>query len=94
MMPAANEVFFDAQESWYEDAACASYPAEVFFPPGEVPLAANQAKAICDGCPVREECLSFALETAQAEGVWGGMDAGERKRLRRRTRDRARRRAS
>lgn len=94
MVPVTNEVFFDVQEPWYEEAACATYSAEVFFPPSEIPLAANQAKAICEGCPVREECLSFALETAQAEGVWGGMDAGERRRMRRRIRDRERRRAS
>lgn len=94
MVPVTNEVLFDAREPWYEDAACASYPAEMFFPPSEAPLAEDQAKAICEGCPVREECLSFALETAQVEGVWGGMGAGERRRLRRRTRDRARRRAS
>lgn len=94
MVPVTNDVFFDAREPWYEEAACTSYPAEVFFPPSEVPLAANPAKAVCEGCPVRTECLSFALETAQAEGVWGGMDAGERRRLRRRIRDRERRRAS
>lgn len=94
MVSVVNELFFDAQEPWYEEAACASYPAELFFPPSDAPSAANAAKAICQGCPVREECLSFALETAQAEGVWGGMDAGERRRLRRRLRDRERRRAS
>lgn len=94
MVSVVNELFFDAQEPWYEEAACASYPAELFFPPSDAPSAANAAKAICQGCPVREECLSFALETAQAEGVWGGMNAGERRRLRRRLRDRERRRAS
>ena len=94
MVPVSNEVFFEAQEPWYEEAACASYPAEVFFPPSDVPSAASAAKAICGGCPVREECFSFSLETAQAEGVWGGLDAGERRRLRRRIRDRKRRRAS
>lgn len=94
MVSVVDELFFDAQEPWYEEAACASYPAELFFPPSDAPSAANAAKAICEGCPVREECLSFALETAQAEGVWGGMNAGERRRLRRRLRDRERRRAS
>jgi WhiB family redox-sensing transcriptional regulator len=94
MVSVVDELFFDAQEPWYEEAACASYPAELFFPPSDAPSAANAAKAICQGCPVREECLSFALETAQAEGVWGGMNAGERRRLRRRLRDRERRRAS
>lgn len=94
MMSVVNELFFDAQEPWYEEAACSSYPAEMFFPSSEAPSAANAAKTICEGCPVREECLAFALETAQVEGVWGGMDAGERRRLLRRNRDRARRRAS
>jgi WhiB family redox-sensing transcriptional regulator len=94
MVPVVNELFFGVQEPWYEDAACTTYPAEVFFPPSDAPSDATAAKAICEACPVREECLSFALETAQAEGVWGGMDAGERRRLRRRLRDRARRRAS
>jgi len=94
MVPVVNELYFDAQEPWYGEAACASYPAEVFFPPVDNPSASSAAKAICEGCPVREECLSFSLETAQVEGVWGAMDAGERRRLRRRNRDRERRRAS
>ena len=94
MVPVVNEMYFDAQEPWYGEAACASYPAEVFFPPGDVPSAAGAAIAICEGCPVREECLSFALETAQVEGIWGAMDAGERRRLRRRSQDQKRRRAS
>lgn len=94
MASLVGELYFDSEEAWYEDAACASHAAEVFFPPSDVPGAAQKAKAICAGCPVQAECLGFALETAQSEGVWGGMDAGERRRLRRRTRDRARRKAS
>ena len=94
MMPVSVDLYFDAEEPWHADAACASYPAEMFFPANDAPPAAKAAKLICAACPVREECLTFALETAQAEGVWGGMDAGERRRLRRRIRDRARRRAS
>lgn len=94
MVAPANELYFDAEEPWYEDAACASHPAEMFFPPSDDSSAARAAKTICAACPVRDECLSFALETAQSEGVWGGMDAGERRRLRRRIRDRSRRRAS
>jgi WhiB family redox-sensing transcriptional regulator len=94
MVSVVDELYFDAEEAWHEHAACATQPAEVFFPPSDVPGAATKAKTICAGCPVQEECLSFALETAQSEGVWGGMDAGERRRLRRRTRDRKRRRAS
>jgi len=93
MTTVSVDLYFAAEEPWHEDAACVSYPAEVFFPSDE-PGASRAAKAICAGCPVREECYAFALETGQSEGVWGGMDAGERRRMRRRARDRERRRAS
>ncbi len=36
------------------------------------------AKEICARCLVRSECLSFALRTRQAHGVWGGMSEQER----------------
>jgi Transcription factor WhiB len=41
-----------------------------------------QAKAICAGCPVRRECLAFALRTHQVHGVWGGLSEQERHPLR------------
>jgi WhiB family redox-sensing transcriptional regulator len=94
MVSVIGEPYLDAIEPWHEQAACATYSAEVFFPPSDVPGAARAAKAICASCPVQSECLAFALDTGQPEGVWGGMDAGERRRLRRRIRDRARRKAS
>jgi WhiB family redox-sensing transcriptional regulator len=39
------------------------------------------ALAICDGCPVRAECLSFAVETRQDFGVWGGRTEQQLRRL-------------
>ena len=41
-----------------------------------------KAKAICAKCPVRPECLAFALRTDQVHGVWGGMSEQERRPLR------------
>lgn len=40
-----------------------------------------RAKAICAQCPVRRQCLEWALETHQPHGVWGGLDEQERERL-------------
>jgi len=37
-----------------------------------------EAKAICAGCPVRNECLAFALRTGQVDGIWGGTTTHER----------------
>lgn len=31
------------------------------------------SKIICRGCPVRLECLSYALQLGALEGVWGGL---------------------
>jgi WhiB family redox-sensing transcriptional regulator len=73
---------------WREDAACRGADTDLFFPATEEE--AGPAKAICALCPVREECLEFALQTRQEDGVWGGMTETERRRLRRRLRDRAR----
>ncbi len=40
------------------------------------------AKAVCSGCPVRVECLEFALEPHQEAGIWGGTSEDERRHLR------------
>ena len=42
-----------------------------------------KAKAVCAGCPVRKDCLEFALDTSQEYGIWGGYDEDERRPLRR-----------
>ena len=34
--------------------------------------ALDRAKELCAACPVRQECLSQALERAEPHGVWGG----------------------
>ena len=42
------------------------------------------AKLVCNRCPVTAECLSWALESGQDAGVWGGMSEDERRSLKRR----------
>ena len=46
--------------------------------------AQNRAKAVCQGCPVRTECLADALDNRVEFGVWGGMTERERRALLRR----------
>jgi WhiB family redox-sensing transcriptional regulator len=93
-MLALDDLLLDPGEGWRDDAACATVDYDVFFPPDDEANEAIEAKAVCAVCPVRDECLEYALATNQTEGVWGGLDASERRRMRRRIRDRARRRAS
>jgi WhiB family transcriptional regulator, redox-sensing transcriptional regulator len=74
------------RDSWRESAACRHADTELFFPIGKSGLATDeiqQAKAVCAGCPVRKDCLEFALDTSQEYGIWGGYDEDERRPLRR-----------
>lgn len=54
-----------------------------FFPDREDAAAVGRAKAVCSTCPVAAECLSWALETNQPDGIWGGHTAKERRAIRR-----------
>jgi WhiB family redox-sensing transcriptional regulator len=61
----------------------------MFFPVGASGPALDQisqAKAVCAGCPVADQCLQFAVTTNQEYGVWGGLDEDERRDVRRRWR--------
>jgi WhiB family transcriptional regulator, redox-sensing transcriptional regulator len=77
-----------ASINWRESAACRSAEPELFFPvssQGHSTTQTERAKAVCAGCPVRRECLQFALATRQSHGVWGGMSEGERRTVHLRT---------
>lgn len=43
-----------------------------------------QKRAVCLGCPVREECLEEALADPELVGMWGGTTGAERRNMRRR----------
>jgi WhiB family redox-sensing transcriptional regulator len=73
---------------WRMQAACRPYDSEMFFPvrsPNRNKDTAK-AKAVCDKCPVREECLQAAMDGREKIGIWGGLTPEERARLHRRGR--------
>ena len=39
----------------------------------------RQARELCDRCPVRGQCLDWAIETKQTQGIIGGMSERQRK---------------
>lgn len=72
---------------WRHRAACRDEDPELFFPVGNsgpALLQIAEAKAVCFRCPVASHCLSWALNTRQDDGVWGGMSEDERRTLVRR----------
>ncbi len=69
--------------TWREAAACLDAPEVDFFPdPADLEAIAT-AKAVCAGCPVSDDCLTWAVETNQTEGIWGGHSPRERRSIRR-----------
>lgn len=75
---------------WRESAACRDEDPELFFPISEVGPGAEQvarAKRVCGGCPVRSECLTYALDSGLDHGIFGGTTPEERRKLARRSRD-------
>jgi WhiB family transcriptional regulator, redox-sensing transcriptional regulator len=53
-----------------ESLPCRINDPELFF--AESPADVELAKALCQTCPVRAECLAGALERREPWGVWGG----------------------
>jgi WhiB family transcriptional regulator, redox-sensing transcriptional regulator len=74
----------DDEADWRERALCArsSLRPDAWFPPRGADPGAD-AKAVCTACPVRAECLGYAITRGIREGVWGGLSEGDRRRLRR-----------
>ena len=68
-------------EGWQEDANCLGVDPDLFFP--ELGASTREAKEVCRGCVVRQDCLEFALRNGEKFGIWGGLSERERRRLRR-----------
>lgn len=66
---------------WQEKALCAQTDPEAFFP--EKGGSTREAKRICMGCEVRDQCLEYALAHDERFGIWGGLSERERRRLKR-----------
>lgn len=67
--------------SWQDYANCRGADADLFFP--DRGASTRKAKAICQECEVRLECLDYAVRMGEKFGIWGGMSERERRRIRR-----------
>lgn len=68
-------------KTWWDFANCLGVEPDLFFP--ERGASTKEAKEVCRGCVVREDCLEYALDHGEKFGIWGGMSERERRRLRR-----------
>jgi len=74
--------------SWQDRAACRGMDV-LFFDPDDEPspereIREAKAKVVCQLCPVRLQCLDYALRNSIRHGIWGGLNEQERARERRR----------
>jgi WhiB family transcriptional regulator, redox-sensing transcriptional regulator len=75
--------------SWQDRAACRGMDASLFFgsdeetPPGRG-IRERRAREICASCPVRRDCLNYAIGNSIRDGIWGGLNEAERWKVRRR----------
>ena len=82
-----------ADYTWRRNALCRDTDPELFFPvgtTGQALLQISRAKEVCCECPVKFDCLDFAMETNQDTGIWGGTSEEERRQMRREIAARAR----
>ncbi|MGW1976505.1 WhiB family transcriptional regulator [Streptomyces sp. NPDC001889] len=72
---------------WRHHAVCREEEPDLFFPigtTGPAVLQVEEAKAVCNRCPVRDRCRDWAFESGQDHGVWGGLGEEERRAMKRR----------
>jgi WhiB family transcriptional regulator, redox-sensing transcriptional regulator len=76
--------YVEGDTSWIERGRCQTerVPTYIFFPERGERDAVDQAKAICADCPVKDDCLAYALRTNQPYGIWGGKSGKERRTMR------------
>jgi WhiB family redox-sensing transcriptional regulator len=68
---------------WMDEAACRNVDGVNFFPDVSYDTESKLALKLCKECPVKEDCLEFAIVNEIDYGIWGGATPKQRKSLRR-----------
>lgn len=86
--PALAELY-KLQNDLGEPVPCTNYPEAFSVEYGDADwgYTVNAAKSLCAQCPIRLQCLDYAMKN-EDYNIWGGMTAGERARLQGRSRSR------
>lgn len=64
---------------WTAQGKCRDMDPAIFFPSDGIGV--QVAQRICVDCPVKVECLEYALADRIDHGVWGGTSERERRRI-------------
>lgn len=69
-------------DSWTDEAACKGQDTDLFF----IETYGSYRPMItdyCAHCPVRQDCLDYAIRLDIRDGLWGGLSPHERRRYKR-----------
>jgi WhiB family redox-sensing transcriptional regulator len=65
--------------AWTTRALCSEVDPDLWYPDHYSARECRAAIAICAGCPVRADCLEYALAIGEVnEGIWGGLTPTQR----------------
>ena len=70
--------------AWAPLANCVDVNPDVFYPEKDDTIGERKAKQFCVNCIVRVNCLEYALENNEFQGVWGKKNEKERVKIVRR----------
>jgi WhiB family redox-sensing transcriptional regulator len=73
-----------ADREFMKRGACLGSNPGVFHPDEEerrFTARVEEAKAICDMCPVKQECFEYAIKYKERQGVWGGTSERDRRKI-------------
>lgn len=79
--------FAFSRPEWQKQAACRGMMRDetqpkFFILRTDGPSVLRRARKVCDDCPVKQECLDFAIRFNISEGIWGGLSGRQRRNLR------------
>lgn len=80
-MDVVSLLYGHPDRAWQARANCMGVDPDLFFP--ERGASTREAKEVCRGCIVQEDCLEYALANGEKFGIWGGLSERERRRVRR-----------
>lgn len=60
----------NSERAWQDQANCLGVDPDLFFP--ERGASTREAKEVCRGCVVKNDCLEYALDNGEKFGIWGG----------------------
>lgn len=70
-----------SEQAWRQQGLCWGANVDLWYPTRDE-SEGHQAETVCHGCPVRTECLEYALDNNEDIGIWGGTSARQRRRIR------------